>query len=125
MEIIISNSSGIPIYEQIKEQIKTKIIANELPSGEMLPSIRALAKDLRCSVITTKNAYEALVKEGYVITIPAKGFYVAQINREIALERELNKIEDYLEKAVHIAKTNSISKKTINEMLEILYEEEK
>lgn len=125
MEIIISNSSGIPIYEQIKDQIKTKIIANELHAGELLPSIRSLAKDLRCSVITTKNAYEDLVKEGYVITIPAKGFYVAEINMDLAREEQLNKIENLLDSAVVIAKMNNIPKEQINEMLDILYEEER
>lgn len=124
MEIIISNSSGIPIYEQIKEQIKSKIISNELKAGELLPSIRALAKDLRCSVITTKNAYEELVSEGYVKNIPSKGFYVAKINLEVAREEQLNKIENLLDTAVTIAKTNDISRKTINEILDILYEEE-
>lgn len=125
MEIIISNSSGVPIYEQIKEQIKTKILSNELKSGEMLPSIRTLAKDLRCSVITTKNAYEELVNEGYVITIPSKGFYVAEINMDIAREEQLNKIENLLDTAVNIAKTNNIAKETINEIIDILYEEGK
>lgn len=124
MEIIISNSSGIPIYEQIKEQIKSKIISNELKAGELLPSIRALAKDLRCSVITTKNAYEELVNDGYVKNIPSKGFYVAKINIEVAREEQLNKIENLLDTAVTIAKTNDISRKTINEILDILYEEE-
>lgn len=125
MEIIISNSSSVPIYEQIKEQIKTKIVSNELKAGELLPSIRTLAKDLRCSVITTKNAYEELVNEGYVKTIPAKGFYVAEINIEIAREEQLNKIENLLDAAVSIAKVNNISKETIGEMLDILYEEDK
>ena len=97
MEIIISNSSGIPIYEQIKEQIKAKIISNELKVNELLPSIRSLAKDLRCSVITTKNAYEELVHEGYVINVPSKGFYVAEINDEVVREELLNKIELLLE----------------------------
>lgn len=125
MEIIISNSSDVPIYEQIKEQIKTKIISNELKSGELLPSIRTLARDLRCSVITTKNAYEELVNEGYVKTIPSKGFYVAEINIEVAREEQLNKIESLLDSAVSIAKVNNISRKTIDEILDILYEEEK
>ena len=125
MEIIISNSSGIPIYEQIKEQIKSKIIANELKAGELLPSIRNLAKDLRCSVITTKNAYEELVNEGYVNNVPSKGFYVAEINKDIALEEMLNKIENLLDSAVGIAKNNNISRETINEILDILYEENK
>lgn len=125
MEIIISNSSGVPIYEQIKEQIKEKIMASELQAGELLPSIRALAKDLRCSVITTKNAYEDLVKEGYVITVPAKGFYVAKINKDILYEEQLNKMESLLDSAVTIAKMNNISRDKINEVLDILYEEEK
>ena len=125
MEIIISNSSGVPIYEQIKEQIKVKILSNELKAGELLPSIRTLAKDLRCSVITTKNAYEELVNEGYVKTIPSKGFYVAEINMDVAREEQLNKIESLLDKAVNIAKMNNISRETINEMLDILFEEEK
>lgn len=125
MEIIISNSSGVPIYEQIKEQIKDKIVSNELKAGELLPSIRTLAKDLRCSVITTKNAYEELVNEGYVKTIPAKGFYVAEINMEVAREEQLNKIESLLDSAISIAKMHNIQRKTIDEILDILYEEER
>ena len=77
MNIIISNSSGVPIYEQIKEQFKIKIVSGELQQGDALPSIRSLAKDLRISVITTKNAYEELEKDGYAETIPGKGTYVA------------------------------------------------
>jgi len=124
MEIIISNSSGVPIYEQIRDQIKTKIIAGDLKSGGLLPSIRALARDLHCSVITTKNAYEELVNEGYIKNIPSKGFYVAVINMNIAHEEQLNKIENLLDTAVTIAKTNKIPKKTIYEILDIIYEEE-
>ena len=125
MEIIISNSSEIPIYEQIKEQIKVKIVSNELKENELLPSIRTLAKDLQCSVITTKNAYEELVKEGYIKNKPAKGFYVAKVNKDIALEEQLNKIENLLDKAVNIAKMNNIKLKTMSDMLNILYEEDK
>ena len=120
MEIIISNSSGVPIYEQIKEQIKAKIVSNELKSGELLPSIRTLAKDLRCSVITTKNAYEELVRDGYVVTIPSKGFYVAEVNLDVAREEQLNKIGNLLDTVVTLAKTNNIEKKTITEILDIL-----
>ena len=121
MDIIISNKSGIPIYEQIKEQFKSKIITNELKEGELLPSIRSLAKDLRCSVITTKNAYEELEKEGFVVTIPSKGIYVSKINKNIAREEQLNKIEDLLEQAINLAKINNIDKEDI---LNILYEED-
>ncbi len=124
MDIIIRNSSTVPIYEQIKDQIKNKIITEELKTGELLPSIRSLAKDLNCSVITTKNAYEELVKEGYVETIPAKGFYVAKINKEIALEEQLSKIENLLDTEINIAKLNNIDKQVILNILDILYEED-
>ncbi len=125
MEIVISNSNGVPIYEQIKEQIKNKIISGELKEQELLPSIRVLAKDLRCSVITTKNAYEELEKDGYIKSIPSKGFYVAKINKDLAREEQLNKIQELLDSAIVIAKTNKISKSTVVEMLNILYSEDK
>ncbi len=124
MDIIISNSSNIPLYEQVKEQIKNKIVSNELKAGEILPSIRNLAKDLRISVITTKNAYEELEKEGYVETIPGKGTYVANKNTELIKEEQLQKIEGLIDTAVSIARISGISKKEIQEMLDILYEEE-
>lgn len=123
MNIIISNSSNKPIYEQIKEQIKNKIVSNELKMGEQLPSIRNLAKDLRISVITTKNAYEELEKEGYVETIPGKGVYVANKNIELIREEQLQKIEDLIDTAVSIAKISNISKKEVENILDILYEE--
>lgn len=124
MNIIINNSSNTPIYEQIKEQIKNKIVSNELKVGELLPSIRSFAKDLRISVITTKNAYEALEKEGYVETIPGKGTYVASKNIELIKEEQLQKIENLIDTAVSIAKISNISKQEIENMLDILYEED-
>ena len=124
MDIIISNSSNIPLYEQVKEQIKNKIVSNELKTGELLPSIRSLAKDLRISVITTKNAYEELEREGYVETIPGKGTYVANKNKELIKEEQLQKIEGLIHTAVSIAKISGISKEEIREMLDILFEEE-
>ena len=90
----------------------------------MLPSIRSLAKDLRISVITTKNAYEQLEKEGYVETIPAKGTYVANKNVEIIREEQLQKVEQLIDTAVNIARVSNISKDEIKSMLDILYEEE-
>ncbi len=125
MEIIISNSSGIPIYEQIIEQIKNKILSCQLKEDELLPSIRALARDLRCSVITTKKAYEELEKEGFVTMIPGKGVYVAKINRELALEEEKRKIEELMEKILFIAKNNSIERKELQDIWKILCEEDK
>lgn len=124
MDIIISNSSNIPIYEQIKEQIKNKIITNELKYQEQLPSIRKLAKDLRISVITTKNAYDELEREGYVETIPGKGIYVSGKNRELIREEQLQKIEGLLDMAVSIAKISQVTKKELQNILNILYEEE-
>ena len=124
MDSIISNSSNIPLYEQVKEQIKNKIVSNELKTGELLPSIRSLAKDLRISVITTKNAYEELEREGYVETIPGKGTYVANKNKELIKEEQLQKIEGLIDTAVSIAKISGISKEEIREMLDILFEEE-
>ena len=124
MNIIISNSSNTPIYEQIKEQIKNKIVSNELKTGELLPSIRSIAKDLRISVITTKSAYEELEREGYVETIPGKGTYVANKNIELIREEQLQKIENLIDTAVSIAKISNISKQEIQNIIEILYEEE-
>ena len=82
MEILISNASGLPIYEQITTQIKQKILSGELAAGEALPSIRALAKDLRISVITTKRAYDELEREGLVCTVAGKGCFVADVSGE-------------------------------------------
>ncbi len=124
MNIIISNSSNTPIYEQIKEQIKNKIISNELKAGELLPSIRNLAKDLRISVITTKSAYEQLVAEGYLETVQGKGFYVANKNVEMIREEQLQKVESLIDTAVSIAKISDISKGEMQNMLDILYGEE-
>lgn len=123
MDIIISNSSGIPLYEQVKEQIKNKIVSNELKTGDLLPSIRSLAKDLRISVITTKNAYEELEKEGYVETVPGKGTYVANKNTELIKEEQLQKIESLIDTAISIAKLTDISKDEIKDMIDILYSE--
>lgn len=124
MNIIISNSSNIPIYEQIKEQIKNKIVSNELKTGELLPSIRNLAKDLRISVITTKNAYEELEREGYVETKPGKGTYVASKKVELIKEEQLQRIENLIDSAISIAKISGISKEEIQNIIEILYGED-
>lgn len=124
MDIIISNSNDTPIYEQIKKQIKSQIMLGELKAGEILPSIRSLAKDLRVSVITTKNAYEELEKEGYVDTIPGKGTYVANRNIELIKEEQLQKVESLIDTAVSIAKISNISKQEVQSIVDILYGEE-
>lgn len=124
MNIIISNSSNVPIYEQIKEQIKNKIVSNELKSGDLLPSIRSLAKDLRISVITTKSAYEELEREGYVETVPGKGTYVAGKSATLIREEQLKRVENLMDTAVSIAKISKISKKEILDIVDILFEED-
>lgn len=123
MNIIISNSSEEPIYEQIVKQIKAAIINGEINSNESLPSIRNLAKELQISVITTKRAYDELEKEGFIVTVPGKGTFVAAQNDELLKESRLKIIEEKLSEAVTAAKTAKLSLGELKEMLEILYKE--
>lgn len=124
MDIIIRNTGEIPIYDQITRQIKELIFNGTLTEGELLPSMRALAKDLRISVITTKRAYEELERDGFVNNVPGKGCFVAPKNLELARENALREIEECLAKAVQIAKTGGISRSDIAEILTILYRED-
>lgn len=121
MNIIISNSSEVPIYEQIKNQIRNMIIDGRLKSGVGLPGMRTLAKDLKVSVITTKRAYNELEKEGYIITNQGKGSFVANMNREFLKEEQLKLIEEKLQSAVELASPVNISLDELKEILEILY----
>ncbi|QCX33112.1 GntR family transcriptional regulator [Caloramator sp. E03] len=123
MNIIISNSSEEPIYEQIVKQIKSAIINGEVNSLESLPSIRNLAKELQISVITTKRAYDELEKEGFIVTVPGKGTFVAAQNDELLKESRLKIVEEKLYDAVLAAKTAKLSLDELKEMLEILYRE--
>ena len=118
MNLIISNSSGKPIYEQITAQIKNSILNGEVQEGKALPSMRALAKDLRISVITTKRAYEDLERDGFVVTVAGKGCFVAPKNLE-----QRKKVEGALQCAVDQAKAASIDLEELKEMLSLLYEE--
>jgi GntR family transcriptional regulator len=124
MYIIISNSSNKPIYEQIFDQIKEKIITGELIAGEMLPSIRSLAKDLKIRVITTKKAYEELERDGYIETIPGKGCFITSKNRELMKEEVIKKIEDNLSNIISMSKTINLNKNELIEIIDYLYEEE-
>ncbi|NLY84990.1 MAG: GntR family transcriptional regulator [Tissierellia bacterium] len=123
MKIIISNFSNEPIYEQISSQIKAMIIKGELQAGELLPSIRGLAKDLRVSVITTKRAYEELEKEGFIETVQGKGSFVAMQNKELMREKKLRIIEEKLAEIVDEARLLGLTYKEVEEMLKILFEE--
>ena len=124
MELIIRNTAGQPIYDQISSQIKAQIIAGTLRPGEALPSIRGLAKDLKISVITTKRAYDELEAEGFIITVAGKGCFVAEKNLDLVREQQLKDLEGHLTAAVELAKSCNISHQELHEMLRILSEEE-
>lgn len=124
MQIIISNTKEEPIYLQIVNQIKEQIIRGELAESEPLPSIRSLAKELNISVITTKRAYDELEKEGFIVTVPGKGSFVAPINHDMLREAKLKTVEDKLTEAVTHAKYAGLSLEELYEMLRIIYEEE-
>ena len=121
MKIIISNQGSQPIYEQIANQVKALIISGALKEGDMLPSMRLLAKELRISVITTKRAYEELEREGFIISQTGKGSFVAGTNTELVREAQLQKIEQQLTQAVETARMSNVSLEELQEMLSLLY----
>lgn len=123
MDIIISNSSGVPIYEQIEEQIKNQIMTGDLAKGDALPSMRVLAKELKISIITTKRAYEDLEKDGFIYSIMGKGSFVKGINSDIVRENMMFAIQELLEAAVDKAIIGKVSYEELKEMLSLLYEE--
>ena len=123
MDIIISNSSNKPIYEQITSQMKGLILSGALAPGDALPSIRFLAKELRISVITTKRAYEELEQEGFIVTIPGKGSFVSEKNTEFVREEQLRKMEEYLLEAIHCGKESGMQLEEIQSVLETLFDE--
>lgn len=121
MKIIISNSSSVPIYEQIKNAIINQIMNGELAEDEALPSIRSLASDIKISVMTIKKAYDELESEGYIVSIQGKGTFVAPKNTELAREQAQKDIEDHIQKAIDIANRFNITKKEIIDLIEIFY----
>ena len=124
MRVIVSNRSGIPIYEQIKEQIKAAIFSEELREDDLLPSIRQLARDLKISVITTTRAYSDLEQEGFIATVQGKGCFVLPRNTELARENAMHKMENGLSAAIAAAKAESITKDEVIERLNLLWEVE-
>ena len=122
MKIIISNDSGLPIYEQIKNQIKARIVAGELRADEALPGMRTLASDLKVSVITTKRAYNDLEQEGYIYSMPGKGSFVKKLNEEVVRENALAEIEKYFTDAMTVAKASGIGIDELQEILKTLDE---
>lgn len=124
MKIIISNTAGVPIYEQIKEQIKSAILSGETEENELLPSLRQLARDLKISVLTTTRAYTELEQEGYVTNVQGKGCYVMGRGSELIREQLLRDIEDNLTIAIKSAKRADVSAGELINMLKILMEDE-
>lgn len=123
MDIIISNSSGRPIYEQITSQIKGLIMNGTLKPGDPLPSMRLLAKELRISVITTKRAYEDLERDGFITTIVGKGSFVQEADQEFVREERLKAVEGYLQAAVDAARQCGMEEQEVMEILKMLFEE--
>ena len=123
MQIIISNKSDLPIYEQIKTQIKEQILSGEIKEGDYLPSIRHLAKDLSISVITTSRAYSDLEAEGYIATMQGKGSIVLSKDNEMVKEQYLKKIEESFSTAIEVAKIADIGEKDLYEILKNLLRE--
>ncbi len=124
MDIIITNSSGEPIYQQIYDQIKMQIVEGKLREGDALPSMRNLAMQLRLSVITTKRAYEELEKDGFVESYTGKGSFVKAKNEELFKEENLRQTEDLVAKACEKARQSGVSLEELKEILEIYYEKD-
>lgn len=125
MNILINNSSGQPLYEQIEEQIKSQILSGELSEGDALPSMRVLAKDLKISIITTKRAYEELERDGFIVSVTGKGSFVKGLNSEFVRESMLYEIEELLEKVAEKAAVGGITLEELTERIKILTEEQK
>ena len=123
MQLYIDNRSGAPIYDQIYSQIKDAIVSGQVAAGEALPSIRALAKDLRISVITTKRAYDELQREGFIDTLPGKGCFVAERSAELLREEHLRQIEGCMQEIRRLAAACGLTEGELAEMWRVQKEE--
>lgn len=124
MKVIISSNSDLPIYLQVVNQIKEQILSGKIEENHMLPSMRALAKDLGISFITTKRSYEELEKQGLINTIPGKGCFVSHFNKELVHEAKMREMEEKLEEAINLSNSLGLSKEELISTLENLYEGE-
>ena len=124
MDIILTNAGRQPIYDQIVSQVKAQILSGKLKEGDALPSLRALAKDLRISVITTKRAYEELEREGFIVSLTGKGSFVAGANTELIREEHLRRLEDHLREAVSLSHLCGLDLDGLTSILSMLYKEE-
>lgn len=125
MKLILSNTSGVPIYEQLRNQIRDGILSGQLREGEALPSLRQLAKDLRISVLTVTRAYTQLEQEGFVANVQGKGCYVLSRDNEMIREQLLRTVEEHLEKTVRAAQNAGLSLEELGTMAKALWEETK
>lgn len=121
MYIILNEDSSLPIYEQIIKAIKEALVKGTIVPGDMLPSIRSLAKDLQISVITTKRAYEELEKEGLIYSVPGKGFYIKETNSDFLKEQQIKELETQLEQWLSDAAALGLSRAEINAMIDLLW----
>lgn len=124
MNIIISNSIGEPIYEQIKKAIKQAIYSNELKEGEILPSVRVLANDLKISFLTVKKAYDELETEGFIKTIQGKGSYILPKNLEFLREEKLKEIENNVVAIVKLSKIYNITEEEVINLIKMMFKED-
>lgn len=123
MRIAVSNSADAPLYEQVAEQIKVAVLAGELADGDALPSVRALARDLRISVITTTRAYAELEAAGFITTVPGKGAYVLPVDTALVREQLLRRVEDALGAAADAARLAGVDRDGLVEMLDVVLAE--
>lgn len=122
MKLIISNMSGIPIYEQIKDQIRQAILSGELKEGDQLLSLRKLSKELKISVLTTTRAYTELEQEGYVTNVQGKGCYVLGCGNELIREQFIRDIEKNLIESIKLARLSNLSGEELHKLLDLLME---
>ena len=120
LSVVLSNTAGVPIYEQIAQQVRDAILTGQLEADEMLPSIRALARDLRVSVITTTRAYSDLVAEGFLANVPGKGYFVLPRDSELVREQVLREVEKHLDRAVERARLAQLSDEELHTMLQTI-----
>ena len=123
MKIIINNTSMVPVYEQLMDQIKQEIIDGSLKEGEALPSVRNLAGELKISALTVKKAYDKLEEEGFTVTVHGKGSYVAETDRQLAIEARKKAVEDDFAASVSKARSVGLTDDDIREMIEIILED--
>ena len=124
MRVVVSNRAGVPLYQQIKEQIGAAILSGELAEDSVLPSVRALARDLKISIITTSRAYTELAAEGFIATVPGKGAYVLPLDTALARERLLRQVEDGLQAALDAARRVGLDREELIQMLDGLMQTE-